>query len=36
MRLWIDVETRSRVPINRGVYRYAEDVEVILWQWAVR
>lgn len=35
MRLWLDVETRSRVPINRGVYRYAEDVEIILWQWAV-
>lgn len=35
MRLWIDCETRSTVPITYGVVRYAERVEVIMVQWAV-
>lgn len=35
MRLWIDLETRSPVPINRGVYKYASEAEVILISYAV-
>lgn len=35
MILWIDVETRSPVPINAGTARYATQVEVIICTWAV-
>lgn len=34
-RLWIDLETRSRIPIKRGLSLYATDVEIIMAQWAV-
>jgi DNA polymerase len=34
-RLFIDIETYSPVSIKSGVYRYAEDVEVILVGYAV-
>ena len=35
MRLWIDSETRSPIPIKRGHAAYAQGVEVIMVQWAV-
>lgn len=35
MRLWVDLETRSHVPIRLGNVKYATDVEIILLQWAV-
>lgn len=35
MRFWIDLETRSTVPIRRGTYLYAASAEIILWSWAV-
>lgn len=34
-RLWLDTETYNETPINVGTYRYAETVEIILWQWAI-
>ena len=33
--LYYDSETYSPVPIKRGTYRYAEEVEVMLVSWAV-
>lgn len=35
MILWVDLETRSPVSIKDGVYRYAEQAEIILVAWAV-
>lgn len=35
MRLWIDTETFSEVPIKDGTYRYAESCEVMIAAWAV-
>ena len=35
MRLWLDIETRSSVPIKHGIAKYATDAEVIMWQWAI-
>lgn len=34
-KLWIDTETYSTVPIKHGVHRCAEQVEVMLFAWAV-
>lgn len=34
MKLWIDIETRSPVPIKSGIAKYATKVEVIMAQWA--
>lgn len=34
-KLWIDTETFSPVPIKHGVHRYAEQVEVMLFAWAL-
>lgn len=34
-KLWIDTETFSPVPIKAGVHRYAEEVEVMLFAWAL-
>lgn len=34
-KLWIDTETYSPVPIKAGVHRYAEQVEVMLFAWAL-
>ena len=34
-KLWIDTETFSPVPIKHGVHRYAEEVEVMLFAWAL-
>lgn len=33
--IFLDTETYSATPINNGTYRYAEDSEIIVWQWAV-
>ena len=36
MILWVDTETRSRTNLKTaGLYRYLEDVELVLLQWAV-
>lgn len=34
-KLWTDTETFSPVPIKHGVHRYAEEVEVMLFAWAL-
>lgn len=34
-KLWIDTETYSPVPIKAGVHRYAEQVEIMLFAWAL-
>ena len=34
-KLFIDTETFSPVPIKAGVHRYAEEVEVMLFAWAL-
>ena len=33
--LFLDTETYCETPINSGTHRYAEDAEIIMWQWAV-
>ena len=33
--LYLDTETYSETPINNGTHRYAEGVEIIMWQWAI-
>ena len=35
MRLWLDIETRSSVPIKHGIAKYATDARVIMCQWAI-
>lgn len=35
MRLWLDTETRSAVPISRGVCKYATGVRVLTFQYAI-
>lgn len=35
MILYLDTETFCETPIGHGTHRYAEDVEIIMWQWAV-
>lgn len=35
MKLWVDIETRSPVPIRHGTAKYATRVEVIMLQWAI-
>ena len=35
MKLWIDIETRSRVPIRHGSVAYSKGVEVIMVQLAI-
>jgi hypothetical protein len=35
MKLWVDLETRSSVPIKKGIAKYATDVEIIMAQWAI-
>ncbi len=34
-RLWLDLETRSPIPIKRGVALYSTKVEIIMAQWAI-
>ncbi len=33
--LFLDIETYSETPITRGTYKYAENAEVIMWQYAI-
>jgi DNA polymerase len=35
VKLWIDIESRSVVPIRHGTAKYATKVKIILWQWAI-
>lgn len=35
MKLWLDIETRSPIPLKHGVYKYATRAEVIVVQWAI-
>lgn len=35
MKLWLDLETRSPIPIKRGIKLYATKVQVIMAQWAI-
>lgn len=35
MKLFLDTETRCATPLAHGTHRYAEDVEVFMWQWAI-
>lgn len=34
-KLWIDVECRSRTPLKQGLAKYAQQVEVMMVQWAI-
>ena len=33
--LYLDTETYSRTPIQHGTYKYAENAEIIMWQYAI-
>lgn len=33
--LWLDTETYSTIPLKYGVYKYAQDVSVMLFSWAI-
>ncbi|MBT0723805.1 hypothetical protein HH682_04980 [Rosenbergiella sp. S61] len=33
--LWFDLETFSEVPIKNRTHAYAEDVEIMLFSWAI-
>jgi DNA polymerase len=35
MKLWLDLETRSPVPIKQGIAKYATGVRPIMAQWAI-
>lgn len=35
MKLWLDLETRSPIPIKRGVALYSTKVQIIMAQWAI-
>jgi DNA polymerase len=35
MDLYLDLETYSTEPITRGSYRYAQQVEILLFAWAI-
>jgi len=35
MKLWLDIESRSTVPIRQGNVKYSTAVEIIMLQWAV-
>src|SRR5882672_6834685 len=35
MKLWFDLETRSPIPIKRGVALYSTKVKIIMAQWAI-
>lgn len=35
MKLWLDLETYSEVPITHGTHRYAAGAEILLFAWAV-
>ncbi len=33
--LWLDLETYSETPIKNGTHAYAENVEIMLFAWAI-
>ncbi|EJC5210363.1 DNA polymerase I [Salmonella enterica] len=33
--LWLDLETYSEIPIKNGTHAYAENVEIMLFAWAI-
>ncbi len=33
--LWLDLETYSEIPIKNAPHTYAENVDVILFSWAI-
>jgi DNA polymerase bacteriophage-type len=35
MKLWLDLETRSPIPLKRDIANYAQKAEIIMVQWAV-
>lgn len=35
MRLWLDLETRSHIPIKQGIARYSLGAKVMMAQWAI-
>jgi DNA polymerase len=35
VKLWLDLETRSPIPLKRGISCYAQKAEIIMVQWAV-
>jgi DNA polymerase len=35
VKLWVDLETYSPVPINHGTHAYAAQAEVMLFAWAI-
>ena len=35
MKLWLDLETFSDIPLDFGVYRYAEKARILLCAYAV-
>ena len=35
MKLWLDLETFSDIPLDYGVYRYAEKARILLCAYAV-
>lgn len=35
MKLWLDLETRSPVPIKQGIAKYSTAVRIIMAQWAI-
>lgn len=35
MKLWLDLETRSSIPIKQGIAKYSQDVTIIMAQWAI-
>lgn len=34
-KLWLDLETRNKAPINVGTHAYAQTVEITLFAWAL-
>ena len=35
MKLWIDTETYSEVPIKQGTYKYVANTEMMVVTWAI-
>ncbi len=33
--LWLDLEAFGEVPIKNGTHAYAENVEIMLFAWAI-
>ncbi|KVE27229.1 DNA polymerase I [Burkholderia singularis] len=35
MKLWLDTETFSPIPLKHGTHRYAKQAEIMIWTWAI-